>query len=368
MERRGVCSAAGREELREPSGAGVLEGELRGVVERQLGVRVLRTEPISTGIGVRRFLRLHTAGSPATLVARIEAPEDPAGRPPGIPPEPALEPLRSLLEAHGLPVPGRLGGDAALGIDLLEDVGERSLEDLAARAGPSGRTALYREVLAWIPRLQTLPDPGGLPAFGRRLDRAHFRYKGALFTRFSLPAALGRPARPAEEERVGAAFECIADLLAGSPERLAHRDLQSRNVQVRGGGEAAPRLAMIDFQGAFLAPPEYDAVSLLRDSYVELADAEYEAHLDWLRPRLPDAPDRDTLRRRFDLLTLSRKGKDHARFLYAARERDDLRWLTYLPPTVRALRAAGARVAGLDPRLADLAALLERLPEAPCAR
>jgi N-acetylmuramate 1-kinase len=346
----------------------VLEGDLRGIVERQLGVRVLRSEPISTGIGLRRFVRFHTAGSPATLIARIEAPEDPAGRPPGIPPEPPLEPLRSLLEAHGLPVPGRLGGDPTLGIDLLEDVGERSLEDLAAEVGPSGRTALYREVLAWIPRLQTLRDPGGVPAFERRLDRAHFRYKGALFTRWTLPEALGRPARPAEEERVGAAFECIADLLAGSPERLAHRDLQSRNIQARGGGEAAPRLAMIDFQGAFLAPPEYDAVSLLRDSYVELADAEVEAHLGWLRLRLPDAPHPDTFRRRFDLLTLSRKGKDHARFLYAACARGDLRWRTYLPPTARALRAAARRLADVDPRLADLAAFLERLPGAPCAQ
>ena len=96
-----------------------------GLVEAQLGVAVVRVEPIAAGLGLRRFLRVHTSGEPATLVVRIEAPEDPRGRPAGAAPEPALEPLRSFLARHGLPVPGRFGGDPARGIDLLEDVGRR---------------------------------------------------------------------------------------------------------------------------------------------------------------------------------------------------------------------------------------------------
>jgi aminoglycoside/choline kinase family phosphotransferase len=123
---------------------------------------------------------------------------------------------------------------------------------------------------------------------------------------------------------------------------------------------------MIDVQGAFLAPPEYDLVCLLRDSYVELPDAELAAHLDAVRPALPDAPDAETFARRFDLLTLTRKGKDHARFLYAARERGDRRYLVHAPATVRYLHGAAARAARRDARLADLAALLHELPETPC--
>jgi aminoglycoside/choline kinase family phosphotransferase len=123
---------------------------------------------------------------------------------------------------------------------------------------------------------------------------------------------------------------------------------------------------MIDIQGAFLAPPEYDLVCLLRDSYVELPDEEVRSHLAEVRALLPDRPDAESFARRFDLLTLSRKGKDHARFVYAARTRGDDRYARYLSTTVRALRAAAARVAHLDPSLARLADMIQALREAPC--
>jgi aminoglycoside/choline kinase family phosphotransferase len=344
---------------------GELEAELRSLVERQLGVAVTGIEPIAAGIGLRRFFRIATDGAPHSVVARVDAAEDPAGRPPGIPPEPPVEPLRRFLESAGLPVPARLGGDPARGIELHEDLGAQSLADLVPGLGEAERVRVYRDVLAWIPKLQRLSDPGALPAFERRLDRAHLRYKGDLFATWSLPLALGRAATAAETDAVRAAFLHVALLLDRAPLRLAHRDLQSRNVQVRAG--APPRLAMIDFQGAFLAPPEYDAVALLRDSYVELPDAEVAAHVAWLRPQLPDAPDADTFQRRFDLLTVTRKGKDHARFVYAWRERGDARYLDHLPTTARALRAAGARLAAGDGALAPLAEALERLPDVPCA-
>jgi aminoglycoside/choline kinase family phosphotransferase len=128
------------------------------------------------------------------------------------------------------------------------------------------------------------------------------------------------------------------------------------------------RLVMIDLQGAFLAPPEYDLVCLLRDSYLELGDAEVKGHVDRVRPRLPDAPDAETFARRFDLLTLTRKGKDHARFVYAARKRGDARFLRFVPATVRALRSAAARAADRDPRVAPLAELVHALPETACER
>jgi hypothetical protein len=124
---------------------------------------------------------------------------------------------------------------------------------------------------------------------------------------------------------------------------------------------------MIDIQGAFLAPPEYDLVCLLRDSYVELPENEVGSHLERVRPLLPDRPEPDGFARRFDLLTLSRKGKDHARFLYAARDRGDRRFARYLSNTARSLRGAAARVAGLDPSLARLADMVRALPESSCA-
>ena len=343
---------------------GESEALLRRLAEGCLGRAVMAVEPLPPGLGLRRFYRLRLAGpGPASAIARVEAAEDPAGRPPGVAPEPPLEPLRSLLQEARLPVPARLGGDPAAGVDLLEDVGDRSLADAVAGATAAARQGLYAEACALLARLQRIADPGGVEAFRRRLDAPLFRYKAELFAAWSLPAALGRAPRAAEREAVAEAFALVAAESAAAPQRLAHRDFQSANLHVRA---RAPRLVMLDLQGALLAPPEYDLVCLLRDSYVELPEDEVAAHLARVRTELPDAPDPGSFARRFDLLTLTRKGKDHARFLYAAGARGDPRFLRHVPVTVRALRRAARRVAPQDARLARLAELVEALPEASC--
>jgi aminoglycoside/choline kinase family phosphotransferase len=343
-----------------------LEARLRALVRAALGSEVTSLEPIAGQIGLRRFLRVRLAprrGGPSSLVARIEAPEDPASRPEGIPPEPPLEPVRRLLETHGLPVPARLGGDSASGIELLEDAGARSLAAAVEGAPAATRRALYREVCALVPRMQRITPVPGVAAFERRLGAEQIAYKATRFIEWSLPER-GRPATPGEAEAVRAAFAVISDAVARAPMRLAHRDLQSSNVHVhqdRG-------LMLLDLQGAWLAPPEYDLVCLLRDSYVELPEPEIEQHLVRVQPELPDAPAPQEFRRRFDLLTLSRKGKDHALFHFVARTRGDSRYLRFAPATVRHLRSASARAAARDARLAPLAELIGELPEEPCAR
>ena len=84
-----------------------IAASVRRVVRNALGAEAVKVELLPAALGLRRFARVTLTNGPAdTLVARVDAPEDPAGRPPGIPPEPPLEPLRALLERCGLPVPG----------------------------------------------------------------------------------------------------------------------------------------------------------------------------------------------------------------------------------------------------------------------
>jgi len=347
-----------------PSG---IEQQIRRAVRGALGAEVEALEPIAGSLGLRRFARARLSGpGAATLIARVEAPEDPAGRPAGAAPEPPLEPVRALFAAAGLPVPRRLGADEAHGVELLEDLGDLSLAEAARGASPAERDALYAEACGLVPRIQRLRDPGGLPAFARRLDAELFRYKAGLFAEWSL-ACRGRAASPAERRLVEETFALAARAAAAAPARLAHRDLQGSNLLVRPGRPPGERLAMIDLQGALLAPPEYDLVCLLRDSYLELSEAELDAQIERVRPRLPDPPDPETFAARFDLLTLTRKGKDHARFLYAASTRGRRDALAHLPASVRYLRRAAARAAARDPGLRAFAELVHELPERPCA-
>ncbi|MGH0028582.1 MAG: aminoglycoside phosphotransferase family protein [Myxococcota bacterium] len=336
--------------------------DVRRVVREALGCEPEAVEPLAGALGLRRFARVTLPVPPGRLVARVDAPEDPAGRPPGIPPEPALEPVRALFERGGLPVARRLGGDAASGIELLEDLGETSLARLAPTLRDAERRALYTDVCGLIPRIQALPDPGDVPAFQRHMTDAYFAYKADLFCRHSLSGA-GDAARRCVRD----AFAAIGREIAAAPQRLAHRDLQSENVLVRDvRGER--RLGLIDLQGALCTAPEYDLVCLLRDSYVELPPDEIAAHFETTRDALPDVPDPETSAQRFDLLTLTRKGKDHARFLYAAETRGDRRYLPHLPATVRHLKRAARDAARRDPGLADLRDVVEGLSEDACGR
>jgi len=340
-----------------------LAARMRAWVRRELRARVETLDAIPGQLGARRFYRVHLAGGPApTLIARVDRPEDPRGRPPGTAAEPPLEPIRALLERSGCPVPRRFGADSEFGIEWLEDVGDVSLAQAVADAPAEARRRLYAEACGIVAKIQDVADPGDVAAFGRRLDPALFAFKADLFTRFALRAG-GRHPGQGEAAVVAAAFARVEAACAEAPHRLAHRDFQSANLHcVPGRG-----LVMIDLQGAFLAPPEYDLVCLLRDSYVTLPEAEITAQCDAIRERLPDAPSAEDFARRFDLLTLTRKGKDLARFHQAAEERGDRRYLRYAAGTLRHIAAAAERAAQRDSPLRDFATLCRELEAAPCA-
>ncbi|MCP4035750.1 MAG: phosphotransferase, partial [bacterium] len=342
---------------------------LTTLVERELGAKLLRLESIAPGLGNRRFFRLHIAAEedtalPARVIARIEAEEDPAKRAPGVAPEPPLEPLRRFLEAAQIPVPKRVGADLELGVELLEDVGELSLEHLARGTEPAERRALYSEACSLIPRLQRLEAPEQPPAaFLRSLDRTLFESKAARVIDWALPWWLGREPSPAEREVVRAVFARVADACENSPLRLSHRDMKAANIHLREGAPAGARLVLIDLQGAFMAPPEYDLVCLLRDSHVPLPADEVTAHLAATRPQLPDAPDPETFSERFTLLTLSRVAKDAAHYIHAFTAHGDPRYLPLLPTARLSLREASLRAAGWDPVLERYADLVHKLRE-----
>jgi len=327
------------------------------LVEDRLHQQLRSCEAIEGGLSLRRFYRLTLEGGRhERAVARIEGPEDPSGRPAGSAPEPPLEPVRALLEREGLPVPRRIAAGA--GIELLEDLGLESLE-MAARAGDgSALRDLYSRACALIPRLQRVESEPGVAAFDRRLDRPMLAYKAQRLIDWGVPFALGRSASPGEAELVRAAFEAIATACEGAPQRLAHRDFKAANLMLQRTPGAPPRLAMIDLQGAFLAPPEYDLVCLLRDSHVELPEALVQTLLEEIRSQLPDGPDPRSFATRFDLLTVSRVGKDMSLYLSAARERGERRYQRFVPSAARNLCAALGRLAPLHPVMASLRELL----------
>ena len=340
--------------------------DLTTQVSAALGRAVAAIEKIEAGLGARRFYRVLLTGddAPRSVVARVDAPEDPRLRPKGVPPEPPLEPVRALLESAGLPVPACL--HRAEGWMLLEDVGDTSLEVASSGLPGAEVESLYREACELVPRLQAVGPAPEVANFERQLDAALFSYKAEQVVEWTLPwAGLRRPEAAGEDAAVREGFAAIAEIAADAPQRLSHRDFKAANLHLHPRNEAGTRLVMIDLQGAFLAPPEYDLVCLLRDSHVELAEPFVTRLLESVRPRLPDAPSLEAFALRFDLLTLTRNGKDLSRYLYAAKTRGDDRYLALVPRAVRTLRDAAERCTSVSPAIDRLAEVFLSLPLPP---
>jgi aminoglycoside/choline kinase family phosphotransferase len=345
---------------------------LESLVESQLGRRAARIEGIAAGLGTRRFYRLHfSEGEPASLIARIEPTASPIrdadpSQAPAWLPEPALEPLRQFLEDAGLRVPRSFAHWADQGIDLLEDVGARTLMDTDGKE----KIDLYRKACSLVPRLQHLSaSPSQIPAFGRVFDRALIETKAWKWLHWTIPGLLDRPAYEEEVTSLRRVFEGIASLLDQAPRRLAHRDFKAENLHLvrefdpEAGDPKEPedRIVMIDVQGAFMAPPEYDLVCLLYDLQVDLdEDFAMECFRRTL-PQLPDRSDPELAGLRFDAIAIVRLCKDLAHLVHAGRIRKDMRRWHEIPRGLALLNRATGRLTRTFPELRVLNSVIPAL-------
>jgi len=351
-------------------------GEL---VAATLGLEPSSIEGIAAGLGTRRFYRVllpidrAVAGMPASLIARVEAsPEDGTSSPTGAVldadlawlPEPPLEPIRARLEAAGLPVPAAYGRTDR--IDLIEDVGSdtllgRAREAIGAGDGAESTTGLlradYLEAADLIPRLQRVERGAStVEAFERHYDPTLIHTKTEKFLRWCWPGLIGRDATAEERDSIYAIRDALTKSLRGAPERLAHRDFKAENLHFWG-----ERLVMIDVQGAFMAPPEYDLACLVFDLQVDLPDDLIDVVIAETLPRLPDRVPEAEARARLDALGVLRLVKDVAHVVHAARSRGDSRRWQEIPRGFELLDAASVRLSARFPELRALTNVIQTL-------
>jgi NDP-sugar pyrophosphorylase family protein/aminoglycoside/choline kinase family phosphotransferase len=182
-----------------------------------------------------------------------------------------------FLAALGVRVPAVLFDDPVAKVTVLEDAGDRSLQDVVPTASRPHCLRLYHAVLDQL----VLQHERALAAARRvRLplnipfDRSLYEWEQNLFCdRFLVPYV-----RP-DADALRAVRRELADLipvLLRAPRVLLHRDLQSSNVLLMKG-----QPVLIDFQGMRLGPAAYDLASLLCDPYVTLSPCLREALLDY---------------------------------------------------------------------------------------
>ena len=253
--------------------------------------------------------------------------------------------VRTLLEGHGLPVPGTEDVDGGRGVVLQEDLGDETLQALLKDASPARTAELYRDAVDRIAQLQLRAAQGPQQAacFQIAFDIEKLSWELHYFQKHFLEGLRAADLSVEDRSVLSEAFHQLSQEIASWPRVLCHRDYHSRNLMAHGG-----RLVWIDFQDARMGPASYDLASLLRDAYVDLPEELQEDLKERFRQQAaPDEP-REVFRRRYDLMCVQRNLKTLGTFGFMATVRQNPVYMQYVPRTAAHARKNLARYPELE--------------------
>jgi N-acetylmuramate 1-kinase len=175
--------------------------------------------------------------------------------------------VAELFRSSGINVPVIHAQNLPDGFLLLSDLGDTTY--LAGMTADNAHS-LYLNAFDALVRIQQISRPGILPDYDlERLDK-----ELQLFPDWYIAKHLGVTLTTEQRLVMDEAFTAILTNNLAQPKVFVHRDFHSRNLMI-----TTPNPGILDFQDALYGPITYDAVSLLKDAYVEWDE---ERVLDWL--------------------------------------------------------------------------------------
>ena len=287
-----------------------------------------RVVPLTGDASTRRYYRILPREGDAFVLAAYGAPFEYASLP--------FVNTAELFTAMPVPVPRILGHAEDLGVLALEDLGDVTLQAHLGAAAPGRHAALYRQAVAFVDMFQRrgreLTDAKYLP-YGIAFDVPKLTWEMDFFIKHFLEGYRGIVFAARERDALRAQLAEVVDELAAEPRVLCHRDYHSRNLMLRD-----ERLCIIDFQDARLGPDTYDLASLLRDSYVDLAEDTVDELIAYFLALQGRASEDANFRRRFDLMALQRNLKALGTFGYQTTGRRNPVYIQYIPRTLKYAR------------------------------
>ncbi len=177
--------------------------------------------------------------------------------------------LHALFSRRSLPVPEVLAVKAEYGLLLLEDCGTVMLQDFANEPDNEKSAELYRNSIDILADIQSITGDSSQIPFSLSFDHEKLMFEFDFFIEHALFNYFAANFKCSDAGALRREFEAITEILV-QPEHfvLNHRDFHSRNIMIHNG-----KPVLIDFQDARMGLPQYDAVSLIRDSYTDLDDA-----------------------------------------------------------------------------------------------
>ncbi len=241
-----------------------------------------------------------------------------------------------------------------LGIVVLEDLGDTTLESAVSKGNKEQRTSYYQEAVNIIGTIQRGSRQSSKTkniAFSVAFDFDKLLFELNFFVRHFLVNHLGCRVPRKTQEHLDTEFQKLAAEISQEPRVLCHRDFHSRNLMVH-----KSRLYVIDLQDARMGPDTYDLASLLRDSYMELPTEEVEQLLA-LYSQLMNVSNTTAFRERFIRTSLQRNLKALGTFGYQIAVKGKTRYSEAIPLTLKYLQ----KTLSGEPRYQRLYAMLSTL-------
>lgn len=241
----------------------------------------------------------------------------------------------------------------------LEDLGDQDL-DQALQAKRYSTQEAYGDALQLLAQFQNAPTQSAPPHVcqQRKLDAELLFWELNHYVEWRLQKRLYVELDAETRRALNACFYTIVQDLTQLPQVTVHRDFQSHNIMCPPDG----RFALIDFQDCLQGPLPYDAVALLRDSYIELDVHDLRQFVRMWADNTRDQGLSNlsvaALTRAFHLQTIQRKLKDTGRFEFFDLAQNKSGFLQYRQASVRYVRHALEQLN--DPSLAPLFTVLSQ--------
>ncbi len=308
----------------------------------------LEIAPLAGDASTRSYWRVRwDEGS--EIVARYPEPFSPES-------SPFLQ-VHAVLSDLDIPVPAVLAVDGDLGLIVTQDLGDETLQKVLPAQTEQTRAGLYDSLLARLGEFhrRAAEWEGQAVCFDVAFDVEKLSWELHYFEKHFLEGQRGCALSAEDRSLLASMFLKFATEIASWPRVLCHRDFHSRNLMLHRN-----ELHWLDFQDARLGPATYDLASLLRDSYVDIAEDFVSARAEEFGGRwLPDLAPAE-FARRFELTCLQRNIKALGTFGYMASAKGRGFYLDYVPRTLEYVRTNLERHAELD----DMRRVLARhLPE-----
>lgn len=273
--------------------------------------------------------------------------------------------LQRFLSRLGVRIPALYGHWAEEGVLLLEDLGDRCLWDLVQGLSPAEVLKWYEKAIDELLLIQisgTKARDDSCIAFKQRFDFRLYMWEFDHFIEYGLEKRPGSKPSAGGKKELAAAFKNIARRLDSQPPCLNHRDYHSWNLMVANG-----EIAVIDFQDALLAPPQYDLASLLNDRetdriiHPDLEDQLLRYYLEKREEMGEKQVKRDEFFEIYLLSALQRDFKVVGRFYYLDLVKGKPGYKKYLPPTLKRLKRNLSRLPQTKKLVPLLAAHFEEM-------